>query len=379
MAIPIRLRLSLRLTLLLSVAAVPAAESRAALVFNLSSTGNANADAGFTRAANYLSSQFTDDVTVNVTTGFSNLGPGILGQASSTTNTYSFTNWKTAMTADVLGASDSTMVSNLPGGNSFSTYINRTADNPNGSGSATPYVDSAGANNTILRLSNANAKALGLIAGGAGGQDAQISFSDQFSWDFDPTDGITAGATDFVGVAVHELMHAMGFTSGIDVLDFNSPPFGGTFAADAFTFVTGLDFTRFSAAALAAGADIDWTADSRAKFFSIDGGATNLTPGAAGGFSTGVNFGDGRQNSHWKDNQGWGIMDPTSVPAGSANVVSALDLQALDVIGWNTVQPAAVPEPGSVLLLSLTGVGAAFVGWRRKRRTGQNAERPVAA
>src|SRR5262249_44836054 len=53
--------------------------------------------------------------------------------------------------------------------------------------------------------------------------------------------------------------------------------------------------------------------------------------------------GDGRQASHWKDNLGIGIMDPTSVPAGQANVVTTRDIQALDVIGWNVVLPSG-PE-----------------------------------
>jgi hypothetical protein len=249
------------------------------------------------------------------------------------------------MAGDQTSADDATMVGGLPGGAAYSKYINRTSDNPAGAGSATPYVH-GGINQ--VRLTNANAKALGLLAANAAGSDASISFSSLFTWDFDPTDGISAGAIDFVGVAIHELMHAMGFVSGVDILDSNSPPINGPFTAAQFNpFASGLDFTRMSGAAIAAGADIDWTADTRAKDYSIDGGATALITNA---WSTGVNFGDGRQASHWKDNLGIGIMDPTSAPAGSANVITANDVQALDVIGWNT---QAVPLPGTLLLFGL--------------------------
>ncbi len=55
-------------------------------------------------------------------------------------------------------------------------------------------------------------------------------------------------------------------------------------------------------------------------------------------------------------------MDPTSVPAGQANVVSQLDLRALDVIGWNRV----VPEPTSLSLLGVCVFLGPFVSRRRE-------------
>jgi hypothetical protein len=119
----------------------------------------------------------------------------------------------------------------------------------------------------------------------------------------------------------------------------------GPYGDDQFTFVSTLDLFRYSADSVAQGAGvIDWTADNRSKYFSIDGGATSIAA-----FATGVNFGDGRQASHWKDNLGLGIMDPTAA-RGELLAISANDIQALDVIGWNL----AVPEPGTFLLMGLT-------------------------
>ena len=344
------------LTLLLGLGS-----SAHATLFNLTSTGNALADAGFSQAAATISAFFNDPVTVNITAGFANLGPGILGSASSNQASYGFGAWKGAMAADATSADDATMVAGLPGGATYGKLINRTSDNPNGANSATPYLHGG---ITQVRLSNGNAKALGLIAGNAAGQDAAITFSNQFAWDFDRTDGIGAGLLDFVGVAIHELMHAMGFISGVDILDINNPlsnPPGGLFPGAAFDpFASGLDFTRHSAASVAAGANMDWTVDNRNKAFSIDGGASFLVGNA---WSTGRNFGDGQQASHWRDNLGLGIMDPTAQPPGALNLITPLDLQALDVIGWNAAQ-VQVPEP-NVVVLMLTG---AFLLQRARRR-----------
>jgi hypothetical protein len=336
---------------------------QAALVFNLTSTGNADADAGFQRAADYVSGQFDDAIEVNITAGFASLGGSVLGQAASPNETFSFANWKAAVAADVSSSADATYSAGLPAGNAFSVYINRTSDNPNGSGSAVPYVDNdGGANNTTVRINRANAKAIGLLAANDAAEDAAITFSSDFVFDFDPSDGIDAGAIDFVGVAIHEIMHAMGFESGVDILDGNSPGSGGPFDDDLFDYVSALDFTRHSNDSLLAGADIDFTADTRAKLYSLDSGATTLIADA---WSTGVTHGDGRQASHWRDGLGIGIMDPTAAPAGSLNVVSANDLQALDVIGWNTV--AVVPEPSSCMLAWLAIVGLACDRYRRRR------------
>ncbi len=328
-----------------------ARECPAALMISFTgSTGNVNADAGFQLAASFIQSKFSDNINVSIQRGFASLGPGILGSAGSATQQFSYTNFRSAVINDVSSSSDGIYAASLPGG-SFSVYTNRTIDNGN---SPVPYLDTTGPNTTNVELTTANAKALGLSS--FVGTDASITFSSNFTWDFDNTNGITAGSQDFVGVAIHELMHAMGFVSGVDDLDFSPGS-----SSDNDYRVSALDFTRHSDASFAAGANVDFTADNRAKYYSLNGGTTNLTPGAGGGFSTGVSFGDGRQASHWKDSLGLGIMDPTSLPAGQANIVGALDLQALDVIGWNLV---AVPEPTSFFLV---GLPCAIAGFYRRR------------
>ncbi|HNC52844.1 MAG TPA: NF038122 family metalloprotease [Accumulibacter sp.] len=334
----------------------------AGLVFSFSSTGNSQADAAFAAAGARWSSDFTDNVTINVNAGFAVLAPGVLASTSTAAVLAPYTMVRDALIADATSADDATAVAHLPVG-SVNMLINRTANDPNGAGSATPYLDANGsANNRAIAMTRADAKALGLIAGNNATIDANITFNSSFFYDFNPADGIGAGLYDFVGLATHELGHALGFISGVDVLDTESPPAAGPFPEDDFTNVTPLDLYRYSSDSAVVGA-IDWTADSRAKYFSIDGGATDIAL-----FATGKNFGDGRQASHWKDDLGIGVMDPTAA-GGEKLGITPTDLRAFDVIGWNLAS-ASLPEPVTPLLFA----SALLAGGLARRQ--QTAERP---
>ena len=335
------------------------AQANGQLRFNLTSTGNADADAGFQLAADFWSSQFNDDIEVNLNLGFNPLAAGVLGQAGSNRALFQYSDFASAIVADSLSAADASFSSTLPSGNNFSVYINGTSE------SNAAFVDNdGGANNTQVFLNTANAKALGLIPATQGATDATITFNSNFNFDFDPSDGISAGQQDFVGVAIHEIGHALGFVSGVDLVDQNV---GNGFNDDAFTVVNSLDFARHSPDSIANGADIDLTADTRPKFYSIDGGLT-AGGGLVGGldhFYLGSVNGDGRQASHWRDNflgdgVQLGILDPTAQGAGNLNIVTALDLQAIDIIGYDFI---AVPEPSSFLI-----IGGAFGAMLMRRR-----------
>ncbi|OFA07577.1 hypothetical protein JAB9_05650 [Janthinobacterium sp. HH107] len=321
------------------------------------------AQQGFQAAAARWSRVLKDNVTIELTVGFNSLGGNILGQTGSSEAFYRYSDFRGALAADATSTIDQRALAHLPTGDSFGMLINRTANSPNGPGSALPYLDNNGdANNQYLSLSNAEAKAVGLapppqsLDGCIGNCDGFIQFNSDFNFDFDPGNGIGAHSIDFIGVAMHEIGHALGFLSGVDILDYNSPPLGGPYDDTEFTYVSGLDLFRYSAESAAAGV-IDWTADNRDKYFSLDGGATRGPLFANGSF-----HGDGDQASHWRDNLHLGIMDP-AVAYGELLRLRWNDLIALDAIGWD-IAPNAIPAPGTFPLLCLALM---LLTWQQRR------------
>jgi hypothetical protein len=303
--------------------------------------------AGFAKAASFWSQVLTNNVTVNLDVKFSTLGPNILGSTGSTTNGVFLQPFVQQLQATGNSALDAAATANAqsfkpsadgPGLGAYSALISGPKADGSGvltAGGLVTVLDNDGSrNNDSLSVNTSVLKAIGVTptyaANNPTGRDGSVSFSDAFLFDFDPTDGIDAGAFDFVGIAIHEIGHALGFRSGVDTYDVNT---GFTGNLNNFTFMTQLDLFRFSAASAALGVN-DWQIGGT-PYFSIDGGATAFQ---AGNFATGTNFGDGRQASHWKDSAAGvpqlGIMDPT-FGRNQQGIITTLDLAAFDAMGWN--------------------------------------------
>ena len=341
--------------------------------------GNPNLDpvavAGFVEAGQRWSAIFDDDITINIEIDFapipSTSGATILGSTGTTLvdspaeldgDFPTLQLLKDQLAADATSANDLIAVENLPDGNaatngptlsviSFLTN-DRDGDVVLDDDTSVGGGDVSALNNALFAITSANAKAVGLLPADDPGIDAVITFNSEVNFDFDPSNGISFGATDFIGVATHEIGHAMGFVSGVDVVDTFSDA-GPSAAADIngggagigdlnpFALFSTFDLFRRSNAAFAADPDaLDFTTGSNV-FFSIDG---DLTDGDDILLETGSFNGTGNQASHFHDETpSLGILDPTAA-GGELLAISENDILVFDVIGYDIA-----PLPASVL------------------------------
>ncbi|PYT05430.1 MAG: hypothetical protein DMF60_12010 [Acidobacteria bacterium] len=171
------------------------------------------------------------------------------------------------------------------------------------------------------------------------GSPPAIGFNSAFDFDFDPSDGIDADKLDFDSVAVHEIGHALGFSTQLGAREVTPATPIAVSVWDVFRFRPGITMNAFTAAqrVLASGGD---------QVFFSGGSQLALSTGRPNG--TG---GDGRQPSHWKDDalsgQYLGVMDPT-LRKGVLAPITANDLAVLDAMSYRVVSTVAPPPPSPV-------------------------------
>lgn len=290
---------------------------------------------------------------------------------------------KPAMISKATSPADFAAISKLQPGPVLSIWINDFSAGPD----FPPTLDADGSpNNSLIDISRAHKKALGLLPAHATPTDGTIKFGPS-AFDFDPSNGIDAGKFDFVGVALHELAHSMGFVSGVETVSLYAPPGSPPPSPPGMTpMVTVLDLFRYSSDSFAAGPPGSFIPDmslptpssSDTRYFSLDGGASPMEL-----FSTGTKLaGDGKQAGHWKDDGTFGLMDP-ELDAGfaltaafdamvSSSGAFAPDLVALDVIGWTiTIVPEASPIRFGLLLCG--AMGLIYLGRRPARQVSGTA------
>lgn len=410
--------------LAMMMSAVPA--SAVTIVLNPDNTfatapNGAAALRDFQAAADFWNTSLSNNATINLNISFAALGAGIIGSTGSTRIDVSASDVYAALRSKGTSALDAAAVANLrplstAGGIGYrmpASSIPNPGDPQNGLGLNTTagsiYDNDDTYNNQYLYANTANLKALGIGVINPEAADGKITFSSNFAFDFDPTDGIAVGTQDFISVAVHEIGHALGFVSGADFYDAYGRPNGPAAATgdlidwDGESVLSVFDLFRYStnpAANGGFGADgkrLLQLDPNRGAAFSYDAltpfNANNSSVAEFGNLSTGRYNGDGQQASHWKDATGYfdangcfegsrqiGIMDPTS---GSCQlgIVTANDLAAFDAMGYNLnldvlqnrdftfntaqIYAASVPEPTSWMMMI---VGVILVGGIMRRR-----------
>jgi hypothetical protein len=229
-------------------------------------------------AVQFLENLFTGPITINIAVGYGevngqSLRSGSLGESEAFLSSYSYSSIKSAL----------------------------SSINPNVAGTLPASAPGS------MWLTTADAKVLGL-AGQNGSTDGFVGFSNtQNIFDYDDSDGVSAGEYDFFGVVLHEITEVMG---RIDL-------FGATVGTtpNSYTLLDLLHYTSPGTHTYTGGTT---------NYFSIDGGTTNLA-----NFNTNTNGDSG----DWASSVGNDSFLAFS-NSGVVNGFSSADLAVMNALGY---------------------------------------------
>ena len=276
-----------------------------AITYDLSVT--AEAQAVINTVAQFFETHYADDVTINITASMADLSPNGLGRSNWPFNSYSYSAIQGALAGDTTTTDDSAAIAN-----------------------SVPGTDPISGTHTYWMV-RAEAKALGLITGDDSGSDGSVTFNSVANtFDFDRTDGITAGLYDFAGTVAHELTEVMGRSLNVGQTITDG---GGTDHPNSnFLF----DLFHYSADGVRS------FVGTSAGYFSLDNGHTNLDDFNT---NTGGDFGD------WAGTTLVGNdLYLAFSSAGVVNAVMTTDFRVMDILGWDLVNqaPTATALTGNV-------------------------------
>jgi hypothetical protein len=290
---------------------------------------NPEAKAAFIRAAAAWENVVTSPVTIYLDAdyGAKNFGAdwpsGVLGSTSSPSlSSATYSGVRNNLIAGANTAEKSTIYNLLPA-NSVPTDTGNTS---------------------FVSVSSSIARAIGLLNATAQPTDnaARIGFNSAILFDFNRTDGIDSDRFDFEAIAIHEIGHALGFTSRSGAS--GSQPITPSMW-DLYRFRSGTTSATFTTAQriMTIGGPT-----TNSQYFFVPG-QTQLGLSDGGPSGSTDNNADGNQSSHWRQrskngNVLIGIMDPR-IPPGTRRDIMPADTNALNIFGYNSNTVAPPPPP----------------------------------
>jgi hypothetical protein len=250
----------------------------------------ANAPSGFepalNAAAQVLDHLITNNITVNIEVGWGEMPPS-----------------DTPLTGDASEGGPSS-TGPLLNYNQVTQYLAQAAQTPTAIAAyndlPNSYTINNGPNGQFF-LSDAQEKAFGILSPTGTEIDGYVGFSSTAPYNFSTTPTAVAGEISFLGIAEHELAHALGRQSGIEA---------------GFGYSTILDLYRYTAPGVLQ------SAPGQAAYFSINDGQTNLDSFATSG-----------DTSDWSGANGpdaFNYLEETGV----VNPITAADITEMNVLGF---------------------------------------------
>ena len=292
---------------------------------------NAPAKAAFLRAAAKWEAVVTSPITIYLDADYGpdNFGSpwssGVLGATSSPSQNFNYSTTRNQLISVANSSAKSTTYQLLP------------------TNSVPVETSSGNANATSVSVSHSIARAIGLLPATAQPTDtaSRIGFNSATNFDFDRTNGINFGLIDFEAVAIHEIGHALGFTSRSGA-STNTPAMW-----DLYRFrstVNNATFTTANRVMVIGGTELN-----SQYYFVPNENQLGLSDGGPSGSTD--NNADGNQSSHWRQaskNGGVliGIMDPR-IPNGTQRDIMPNDVNALGIFGYGSTAVAQPSPPAN--------------------------------
>ncbi len=318
--------------------------------YQLGASVPAAAAPSFALAKAYLESKFRDAITVTVTVSFAALPAGVIGATGSNyVNNVTYTQ------------SRNTLQSGWDSNDTIQAFL------PTGSTVPVKYAGAGGAvtNETFVQWTRAAYKStVGTLTGATA--DGQMQYNSTFTFDYDPSNGVSGNALSLVDTIIHETLHAMGFTSGVD---FNPEA------------TNVLDLYRFQNSANNPATTAQF--QTFARLLTFNSGSDDMVCDVISG-QWRMSDGDPWQASHFSfvgnnPSSSLGIMQPALWNGTTyyPNYLKASDLAMMDAIGYDDVDlcrsPSITAHPSSAtrdvgglvgFSVTATGTGLTYL-WQK--------------